>query len=113
MIAQNRKMKKEEKKRASKVNALKKSARITKRGRSFTELLGAADKLPSGTKTSEDPIEPLLQVLLSLSTNTINDSFYHLDRKIGELSNQNKWMVAAYIVWKWGWGIVGSSACVL
>ena len=60
-------------------------------------------------KTSEDPINTLLQVLLSLSTDTIKDDFYHLDGKIGDLSYQDKHTVAANIVRKWGQSILGSS----
>ena len=45
MISQNRKMQEEENKRTSKVNALKKYARITKRGISFMKLLEAAAEI--------------------------------------------------------------------
>ena len=57
------------------MNAFKKGACVTKRGRSVAKLLEATAKIPNDMKNSEDPINPLLQVLLSISTNTIKDTF--------------------------------------
>ena len=51
---------------------------------------------------SEDPSTPLLQVLLSLSTDIIKDSYQHLGGKMGELPDLKKQMVAEVIVRKWG-----------
>ena len=65
MIAENRKVKEEENIKNSKVNALKRAARINLRATSFAKLLA---KLPNYIMASEDPYTPLLQVLLSLST---------------------------------------------
>ena len=113
MIAQNQKMQEEEKKIISKVTALKKSARNTKHGSSFVKLLEATAKLHRDMKTSEDPADQLLQVLLSLYTETIKDAFYNLSGKIGGLSDQKKRTVASDIVRKWGQSILGSRACVL
>ena len=70
MIAENRKIKEEEKIKNSKVNALKRAARINLRATSFAKLL---DNLPNDIMASEDPSTPLLQVLLSLSTDIIKD----------------------------------------
>ena len=72
-----------------------KAARITKRKSSSAKLLEATAELHRDMNISEDLRNPLLQVLLSLSTNTIKDTFYHLDGKIGEFSDQNKWTVAS------------------
>ena len=77
MSAQNQKMQEDENKRASKVNA-KKAARVTKRGSSFVILLVATANLPSNTETSDDPRDPLLQVLLYLFTDNIKEYFYYL-----------------------------------
>ena len=95
------------------MNALKKDAHITKCGISFAKLIESTTKLPSDMKNSEEPSDNLLQFLLSISTNTIEEIFYHIGGKIGELSDQNKRTVAAEIVRKWGQSIVGSGACVL
>ena len=95
------------------MNGLKKSVCITKRGSSFAKFLEATAKLPSDMKTLEDPIEPILQVLLSLSTYTTKDYFCHIGVKISEFSDQNKWTVAEEIVRKWGQSILGSGACIL
>ena len=92
------------------MNAFKKYARVAKRGISFEKLLSEKSNLTSETKTSEDPMYTLIQVILSLSTDTIKDNFYHLGGKIGEFSDQNKRMTTAEIVWKWGRSIVGSGA---
>ena len=63
---------------------------------------------------SEDPSTPLLQVLLSLSTDIIKDSYQHLVRKMGKLPDLKKQTVAEAIVRKWGERIyvMGSDACV-
>ena len=95
------------------MNAFKKSACVTKRGISPAKLLEAIAKIPSDMKTSEDPSDPLLQVLLFLFTKTIKYSFYRLDGKIGELSYQKKRTVVEDIVQKWGQSILGSGGCVL
>ena len=45
--------------------------------------------LPNDMMASEDPSTPLLlQVLLSLSTDIINDYYQHLGRKMGELPDE-------------------------
>ena len=69
-------------------------------------------KIPNNTKTSEDHSDPLLQVILSLSTGAIKDAFYHIGGNIGEFSNQKKRTVAVEILRKWGRIIVGIGACV-
>ena len=113
MMAHNQKMQKGENKIVSKVNALKKASLVTKLGRSFAELLTETYNLPRGKNTSEDPRKPIFQVLLNLYTDTIKDDFYHIGGNISELSDQKKQTVAAEIVWKWRWIIVGSDACIL
>ena len=106
MIAHNQNMREGKKKITSKVNAFKKSARITKRGRSFAKLLEETSELYRDMNTSEDPS------LLSLSTDTIKENFYRPGREIGEFYYQNKWTVTQDIVQKWGQSIMGSCACV-
>ena len=68
--------------------------------KTFTKLVA---NLPNDMMTSEDPYTPLhlLQVLLSLSTNIIKDSYQHLGGKMGELPDLKKRMVAEAIVRKW------------
>ena len=111
LIAQNRKMKEEEKIKNTKVNALKRAARMKQRVKSFVKLVA---NLPNYMMASEDPSTPLLlQVLLALSTNIIKDSYRHLGGKMGELPDLKKRTVA--IVHKWDeriW-VMGSDACVL
>ena len=59
--------------------------------------------LPNDMMASKDPSTPLiLQVLISLSTDIIKESYQHLGGKIGELPDIKKWMVAAAINQKWG-----------
>ena len=99
MIAENRKIKEEEKIKNSKINALKRAARINLRATSFAKLLA---NLPNDIMDSEDPSTPLLQVLLSLSTDIIKDSYQHLGVKMGELPDLKKRTVAEVIVRKWG-----------
>ena len=62
----------------------------------------------------EDPSTPLLQVLLSLSTDTIKDLYQHLGRKMGEFLDLKKRTVAEAIVRKWGEriSVMGSDASV-
>ena len=63
---------------------------------------------------SEDPSTPLLQVLLSLSTDITKDTYQHLGIKMGELPYLKKRTVASAIVRKWGERIcvMGSDAYV-
>ena len=100
LIAQKRKMKEEDKINNTKVNALKRSARMNRCAKSFEKLV---TNLPNNMMASEDPSIPLLlQVLLSPSTDIIKDSYQHLGGKMGELLDLNKQTVAAAIVQKWG-----------
>ena len=99
MIAENWKIKEEEKIKNSKVNALKRPARINLRVTSFVKILA---NLPNDIIASEDPSTPLLQVLLSLSTDITKDSYQHLVGKMGELPDLKKRTVAEAIVRKWG-----------
>ena len=111
LIAQNRKMKEEEKIKNTKVNALKRAARMNLRVTSFAKLVA---NLPNVMMASEDPSTPLLQVLLSLSTDIIKDSYQHLGGKMGELPDLKKRTVAEAIVRKWSERIcvMGSDTCV-
>ena len=111
MIAENWKIKEEENIKNSKINALKRAARINLRATSFAKLFA---NLPNDIMASEDPSTPLLQVLLSLSTDIIKDSYQHLGGKMGELPDLKKRTVAEAIVWKWGERIcvMGSEASV-
>ena len=59
--------------------------------------------LPNYMMASEDNSTPLLlQVLLSLSTDIIKDSYQHLGGKMGDLPDLKKQTVAAAIMRKWG-----------
>ena len=111
LIAQNRKMKEEEKIKNTKVNALKRAARINQRTASFAKLVAY---LPNDMMASEENSTPLLQVLLSLSTEIIKESYQHLGGKMGELPDLKKRTVSEAIVQKWGERIcvMGSDACV-
>ena len=103
-------MKEEEKTKNTKVNALKRAARINQRAKSFVKLVA---NLPNDM-VSEDPSTPLLQVLLSLSTDIIKESYQHLGGKMGELPDLKKRTVSEAIVQKWGERIcvMGSDASV-
>ena len=111
MIVENRKIKEEEKIKNSKVHALKRDSRMNLRATSFAKLVA---NLPNDIMASEDPSTPLLQVLLSLSTDIIKDSYQHLGGKMSELPYLKKRTVAEVIVRKWGeriW-VMGSDASV-
>ena len=78
-------MKEEEKIKNTKLNALKRSARMNQRAKSFAKIVA---NLPNDMMASEEPSTPLLlQVIFSLSTDTIKDSYQNFVRKIGELSD--------------------------
>ena len=111
LIAQNRNMKDEEKTNNTKVNDMKRDARINQRATSLTKLV---TNIPNDMMVSEDNSTPLLQVLISLSTDIIKDSYHHIGGNMGELPDLNKHMVAVAIVRKWGKRIcvMESDACV-
>ena len=92
-------MKEEEKIKNTKVNALKRAARMNQRATTFAKLV---TKLPNETMATEDPSTPLLQVLLSLSTDIIEDSYQNLSGNMGELPDLKKQTVAEAIVRKGG-----------
>ena len=104
-------MKEEEKIKNTKVNALKRAARMNLCATLFAKLVA---NFPNDRMASEDPSTPLLQVLLSLSTDIIKDSYQYLGGKMGELPDLKKRTMAEAIVWKWGERIclMGSDACV-
>ena len=75
-ISQNQKMKKEEKIKNTMVNAVKRAAHMNQHAKPFTKLVA---NLPNYMMASEYPFTPLLlQVLLSLSTDIITESYQHL-----------------------------------
>ena len=68
----------------------------------------------NGEETLDPSTYLLLQVLLSLSTETIKESYQHIGRNMGELPDLKIRTVTAAIVQKWGeriW-VMGSDACV-
>ena len=73
-------MKEEEKIKNTKVNSLKRAAHMNQRATSFAKLVA---NLPNDMMASEDPSTPLLQVLLSLSTEIIKDSYHHIGGNMG------------------------------
>ena len=86
-IAQNRKIKEEENIKNTKVNALKRSARINQRAKFFVKLVANP---PNDMIDSEEPSIPLLlQGILFLSTEIIKDSYQNLGGKMGELPWHN------------------------
>ena len=93
-------MKEEEKIKNIKVNDLKRAVCINQRVKLFAELV---TNLPNGMMSSEYPSTPcLLQVIPSISTIIIKDSYQHLGGSMGECTDQKKRMVAAVILRKWG-----------
>ena len=78
---------------------MKKSACINLCATSFAKLVA---NLPNDMMAYEENSTPLLQFLLSLSTEIIKNSYHHLGGKMGELTDLKKRMVAAAIVRKWG-----------
>ena len=73
LIAQNWEIKEEEKIKNTNVNSLKRVSHMNQRANSFTKLI---TNLPNYKMASEDPSTPLLlQVLLSISTDIIKDSY--------------------------------------
>ena len=114
LIAQNQKMKEEDKIKMIKVNALKRAAHMNQSGKSPAKLVKATVSLPNDMMASEEPSTPLLRFLLSLSTNIVKDSYHNLGGKMGGLPDKKKRAVAAEIMRKWGekiW-VMGSDACI-
>ena len=73
---------------------------MNQRAKLFAKLVA---NLQNNMMASEYPSTPLLlQVLLSLSTDIIKDSYQHLGGKINELPDLKKQTVAASIIRKWG-----------
>ena len=104
-------MKEEEKIKNTKVNALKRAVRINLRATSCAKLVA---NLTNDMMSSEDNYTLLLQVIISLSTYIVKDSYQNLGRNMGGLSDLKKRTVAEAIVRKWCDSIcvMESDACV-
>ena len=102
-----------EEEKNTKVNALKRAARMNQHDKSLTIFFA---NLPNEIIASEEPSTPpqLLQVLLLISTDIIKDSYHHLGGKMGELPDLKKRTVVEAIMRKWGERIcvMGSDACI-
>ena len=111
LIYHNLNMKEEQKIKNTKVNALKSSARMNLHATLFAKLVA---NLLNYMVASGDPSTPLLQVLLSLSTDITNYSYQHIGGKMDEFLDMNTQTVASAIVRKWVDSIcvMGSDACV-
>ena len=111
LIAQNRKKKEGDKTKNTKVNDLKRAARINQRATSFMKIYA---NLPNYMMAPEEKSTQLLQVLLYLSTDIIKESYQHLGGKMSDFPDLKKRTVAEAIVRKWGKMIyvMGSDACV-
>ena len=93
LIAQKRKIKEEEKIKNTKVNVLKRATCMNQCAKSFAKLVA---NLPNEIMAYEDPSTPLLlQVILSLSTNIIKDSYQNIGGNMDELPDLKKRTVAA------------------
>ena len=78
-IVTNKRIKKYEvKSNPVQVNSVEKSARVTKQGRSFENILSKLENIRSYTNNMEEPTEYFLQVIITLSTYTLKDTFFHL-----------------------------------
>ena len=93
-------MKDEEKINNTKVNAMKRAARMNQCAKLFAKLVA---NLPNDMMAPKDPSTTLLlQVLLSISTEIIKDSYQHIGGKMGAFPDLRKQTVAVGIMWKWG-----------
>ena len=93
-------MKEEENIKNMKLIALKRSDRMNQRIKSSVKLVA---NLPNDIMAYEEPSNPLLlQILVSLSTDSIKDSYQHPGGKIVKLSDLKKRMVETEIVRNWG-----------
>ena len=66
-------------------NYFKRAARIIKRGSLYDNIISAVANLLSDTKTTEYSTDSILQSILTLSSDTIKESFIHMDENIGDL----------------------------
>ena len=64
------------------------------------KLVEETTNLKNDMMDSEYPSTPFYQLLLSLSTNVIKDSYFHIGGNMDQLPDHKKWTVAAVIVQK-------------
>ena len=81
-------------KNALQVNTVKKAARIIKIETSFEKILYTVANLQSKTKNTEDSTNYAFQGILDLPSETTKEDFFHLGRKISDLTVLKKRMVA-------------------
>ena len=108
-------MKEEGKIKMIKINALKRAARMNQHGKLVAKIYEVTAKHPNDMMDYEYPSTPLIQVLVSLPTYTIKDSYHNLGGKTGQFPDHKKRTAAAAIMQKWGESIwvMGWDVCVL
>ena len=84
------------------LDAMKRSACMNQCRNPLEKLVEATSNPPNDRMDSDDPFTPLIQFLLSLSTNIIKEYYQHIGGKMGEFHDQKKKTIMVAIVWKWG-----------
>ena len=102
IVAENWKKQDEVKQNALRVNSVKMEAHITKQEISFEEILPTVENFWSDTKTTEDSNDFDLQIILSLSSDTLKYALFHLGVNIRGLTNLKKHKLVMYIAQRWG-----------
>ena len=99
-------------KKESRLNSVKKAARITKQWRSFENIISTLYNLWSDTDTINKPTESIIQGIPALSTETLKDTFLHLVGYISDFTDLKKYTVVVNIVWRWGQLIMEEGAII-
>ena len=101
IVSENRRKQYEAKQNAARVKAVKKAARITNQMISFDKIIPKVSKIRSDTDIKKKSTEYNLQCILTLSTDTLKDTFIHLGREISELTGLKKRIFVVDITRMW------------
>ena len=86
------------------------SSHITNQGISFEKILSVLANLWSDTDATEESTDSVLQGIISLSSDTLKDAFFHLGGNISDLPDLNNSTVAVGIAQMWGKHIIEEGA---
>ena len=94
-------------------NYFKRASHIINRGRSYYNILYTVANIISVTKTTDDSTDSILQAIISLSSDTLKDDFFHLEGNIINFTERKNLIVVVDISRGWVKNIIKEGATVI
>ena len=87
-------------------NSVKREAHSINRGSSYDNIFSAVENLLIVTKNTNESTDSVLQSIITLSSDTLKDNFFHLGGNISDLPDLKKQTVTVEIARMWGKDII-------